>query len=336
LPVNSDVPTEAPPGEERRGTLFINDLTKLDSAIFDPSWGIVGQSWHVDVSLSGTLDECGFVYDFSTLKGLIKQTLKTSIDHALILPVGSQFVHYSELGSSEHWIVHAKTRMNAVDAKWEYTCPKGAVYPIRCVAITPSVIEQEISKLIRHRMPPSVSEVKVKLRPEVVDPTIATFRYTHGISGHQGLCQRLFHGHRSRLEIYVNEERRPDQEQYVARELFGAYVHVATPQQIKNGNAWEIGARGPSTNLITLFVNGTLGAYEAVLPQDHVWLDNWQSLLHVAQKRSVKRGWSATRESIRAGSGLLDTTSRRRAKMRGRLGLYPRLQMTPDGTEPQR
>jgi 6-pyruvoyl-tetrahydropterin synthase len=270
--------------DEELGALFLNNLMTLDCAIFDPSWGITGQSWHVDVTLSGALDECGFVHDFSDLKSLIRQTLKTSVDHALVMPVGSQSVHYHEIANGESWQAHAKTKINSNDSMWEYNCPKGAVYPIRCVAITQTVIEQEIAKLIRHRVPASVQEVKIKLRPETTDPTVATFRYTHGITGHQGLCQRLFHGHRSRVEVYVDNERRVDQEHYLTRELFGPTVHIATPKQVK-GNLWECGKRGPSGEQVTLTLQGTMGYYEAKLPASHVFLVEKETSIECLSKQ---------------------------------------------------
>ena len=53
--------------KERYGRLFINDIDRIDCAIFDPSIGVVGQSWAVDVTVYGKLDANGFVYDFSNL-----------------------------------------------------------------------------------------------------------------------------------------------------------------------------------------------------------------------------------------------------------------------------
>ncbi|MEI6834464.1 MAG: hypothetical protein WCL28_10790, partial [bacterium] len=36
----------------QKSTLFVRDVGKIDSALFDPSLGIVGNSWYVDVSLA--------------------------------------------------------------------------------------------------------------------------------------------------------------------------------------------------------------------------------------------------------------------------------------------
>ncbi len=46
-------------------TLFIEDLSHIDFALFEPSVGVVGQTWNLSIELSGPLNEVGFIYDFS-------------------------------------------------------------------------------------------------------------------------------------------------------------------------------------------------------------------------------------------------------------------------------
>src|SRR5262249_39208048 len=135
--------------------------------------------------------------------------------------------------------------------EWEYLSPTGAVFPSRCVALSRQTLEQEFARSLRHRLPQSMTSVGVALREEDMDPTEAVFRYTHGIAGHEGLCQRLLHGHKSRLQIFVGEERRPDLEHYVARDVLGSNVHIATPSQFLQGSV-EPGTRGKTKDPVTL------------------------------------------------------------------------------------
>lgn len=251
-------------------TLFVRDVGKIDCALFDPSLGIIGQSWYVDVWLTGTLDENGFVFDFSPLKSLIKQTLASTLDHSLIIPVQSQSVQYGECDAGERWILKSKARGESKDTKWEYLCPKGSVFPVHSVSLKTSVIEAEFSRILRHRLPPTVLGLSVKLREENISTTEASYRYTHGIQGHNGLCQRLFHGHRSRIEIFIGDERRPDLEHYISREIFNSNIHIASLGQIKSGQG-EIGRRGTTDAPITLSYAGTLGCYEATLPANRLF-----------------------------------------------------------------
>jgi len=258
-----------------RGTIFLNDITSVDCAIFDPSKGIFGQSWDIDVTLTGTLGDNGFVFDFSLLKKMVRQVLKTSIDHSLIMPINSQAVQFRGMefrGSekSEWW--HMKSRSGKVGAEgeWEYHSPNGAVFPVRSVAINRQVLEQEIVRSLRHRLPQEIISISVALREEEVDPTEATFRYTHGIAGHEGMCQRLMHGHRSRLQVFVGEERRPDLEHYIARDVLGNNVHIATPVQFRSGEIAP-GTRGKGRDPVVLGYQASQGYFEATLPAERIF-----------------------------------------------------------------
>ena len=253
-----------------QGTLFIQDVDRIDCALFDPALGIVGQSWHVDVEVSGALDPNGFVYDFTHLKKLVKHVLKSTLDHALLIPVMSKQVFYQEAADGELWTLKAKARLTGLDTEIQYSCPKGAVYPIRSVTITPAIIERECARLIRHRLPESVHGIEVKLRREDAEPTAAFFNYTHGIPGHEGLCQRLFHGHRSRIEIHVGDERRPDLEHYIAREVFDSMIHIATPEQVVGGGA-VAGRKPDSKDAVKLAYSGSFGRYECIIPANKVF-----------------------------------------------------------------
>lgn len=259
------------PGQQGdSGALFVRDIAQIDCALLDPSLGVVGQSWHVDLSVSGTLDENGFVVDFSPLKAMVRQVLKESVDHALLLPVGSQSVQFMDSENGESWRMRCRPRNSAADQVWDYECPMGAVLPIRAVAIKGNVVEQEIARILRHRLSERVRNISITLREEKTESTEATYRYTHGIRGHDGLCQRLLHGHRSKIEVFIGEERRPDLEHFIVREVFGSNVHIATPEQIISGNG-EIGQRGKTDAPVTLAYRGSLGSYKLTLPASRIF-----------------------------------------------------------------
>lgn len=260
-------------GKVRFGRLFIQDVDKIDCAIFDPSVGVVGQSWYVDITVSGQLDSNGFVYDFSHLKKLVKQVLKASLDHTLIIPVQSKLVHYQDTDRGELWRLQAKSRLTGVNSEWSYLCPKGAVYPIRSVQVTREIVEQECSRLVRHRLPEEIHSVEVHLRKEEERAGQSFFRYSHGITGHEGLCQRLFHGHRSMIEVYVADERRHDLEQWLAHEVLGSIVHIASMTQLVNPAAdLRPGVRSENQTPLTIAYEASKGRYEATVPANRVFL----------------------------------------------------------------
>jgi 6-pyruvoyl-tetrahydropterin synthase len=238
----------------------------LDFAVFDPSLGVIGHSWHVDVTIKGGLDENGFVYDFGHLKSLVKGGLDSTIDHSLVIPISSQAVRYSDAIDHEHWRMYTKSRQDQPEFWWEYKCPKGSVFPIRAVAITKPVLENELAKIVRHRLPESVFDVTLYLREEAISASEACIRYTHGLDGHKGQCQRLYHGHRSRIEVYADNERRGDLEHLLARQLLGTNVHVASAKQILRG-PHRIGERLDDSNEpVTVGYRSEQGYFEATLP----------------------------------------------------------------------
>jgi 6-pyruvoyl-tetrahydropterin synthase len=300
VPPENGPMAEETQGDGRVSTLFVKDVGKIDCAMFDPSFGVIGQSWYVDVWLTGSLDDNGFVFDFSPLKSLIRQTLASTLDHALIIPVGSQCVQFTELEHGERWTLKSKARGDQKESRWDYISAKGSVFPIHTVALKTANIEQDFSRILRHRLPPSVHHLTVKLREEAIATTEASYRYTHGITGHKGLCQRLFHGHRSRLEIYIGEERRPDLEHFVVREIFASNVHIATLNQIKSGNG-EIGYRGKTNDPITLAYSASLGAFEATMPSNRVFFVEGETSVEALARevaRLIKREEQPT-EKIR-------------------------------------
>ena len=52
-------------------TLFVENLTVADFSYLHSKRGMVGESWLVDLELSGELDDQGMVFDFGHIKNLV-------------------------------------------------------------------------------------------------------------------------------------------------------------------------------------------------------------------------------------------------------------------------
>ena len=67
--------------------LFVRDLTVIDSSYICEHRGGVGDSWILDGTMSGELNEMSMVLDFSRVKKQIKNLVDQHVDHRLLLPM---------------------------------------------------------------------------------------------------------------------------------------------------------------------------------------------------------------------------------------------------------
>ncbi len=178
--------------------LFVDKLTNIDFSFLHPSRGVVGETWQVNVELHGELDEQGMVVDFSHVKKKIKQWLDSEIDHRLLVPQRSPCLSIS-------------TTDNAHSLTWHYQgheirtqSPLQAITLINAEAITTqSVAEWCITQLLPE-FPSSVKKIELSFVPEHIEGSY--YHYTHGLKKHEGNCQRIAHGHRSRILIWRDGE----------------------------------------------------------------------------------------------------------------------------------
>ena len=53
------------------------------------------------------------------------------------------------------------------------------------------------------QLPENIVDLSIKLRNENISTPY--YHYTHGLKKHDGNCQRIAHGHRSKIDIYIND-----------------------------------------------------------------------------------------------------------------------------------
>ncbi|MGZ3671327.1 MAG: 6-carboxytetrahydropterin synthase [Bdellovibrionota bacterium] len=193
-------------------SLFLSDFTVLDCATADLALGICGASFYVSAELFGSLDSKDFLFDFSTAKKALKALVDESCDHKLLVPQGLATARAGGLT----W------------GNWDYECPESALEQIPEAEITASAIEAHLARLASSRMPANVSGVKFTLRTPERFRGEASFRYTHGLRFHEGNCQRLFHGHRNPVEVWVGGARAPEWEARLASEWSDAHFVTAS------------------------------------------------------------------------------------------------------------
>ena len=197
--------------------LFVRDLTVIDSSYICEHRGVVGDSWILDVTMSGELNEMSMVLDFSKVKKQIKQLVDEYVDHRLLLPMQSAAIvlQASKAGYSKVDVLRG-------DKSLHLHCPDEAYCLIDAEAITIESVTAHVYNILRDNLPSNVTGLEITLRHENING--AFYHYTHGLKKHDGNCQRIAHGHRSPVEIVVDGQRDEQREQAFAQRWEDIYL----------------------------------------------------------------------------------------------------------------
>lgn len=182
--------------------LFVNDLTVIDFSYCCSKRGIVGESWIVDVLLDGSLNEMSMVLDFAVVKKQIKAIIDEAVDHKLLLPMQDDSIVVSD---SVERVGHEFVDFTSQQGGYFLQSPACAFAKIDAKHIDIASVTTHLTAIILAELPKNVQGLTLNLRPEVIDG--AYYHYTHGLKLHDGNCQRIAHGHRSKIQIFKNGQR---------------------------------------------------------------------------------------------------------------------------------
>lgn len=210
------MPLRGPAHVPSMSRLFVEHLTVIDCAYLDAARGLVGESWIVDVELEGELDAQSMVLDFGDVKKRLKQAIDETVDHALLLPLRAPQLDLRESDAG------LALRFTAADGVYEHVSPHAAVCGIDAAEIRADSVTAHLQPLLQALLPPNVHDLRLNLRAEEIGG--AYYHYVHGLKKHLGLCQRIAHGHRSRIEIRVDGVRDAALESRVAEQWRDAYL----------------------------------------------------------------------------------------------------------------
>lgn len=181
--------------------LFVNDLTVIDFSYLCESRGVVGESWIVDVLLAGELNEMSMVLDFSIVKKQIKAIIDDAVDHKLLLPGQSSKLTVAQADRDGHQYVDFESERGG----YYLQSPSCAFATIDTKAIDIPSVNAHLTEIIKAQLPDNVDGLTLTLRPELIDSDF--YHYTHGLKKHDGNCQRIAHGHRSKIQLFENNQR---------------------------------------------------------------------------------------------------------------------------------
>ncbi len=268
--------------------LFVDNITNIDFCYLDPDHGLVGETWLASISLEGDLDEQGMICDFGLVKATARRWLDEHIDHQLLVPSDADELETSNLGESTELLWRYGNH------QLHHRSPNQCISLVPTTAITPASAAQWCERKLRELLPqPSIRALKVRFTCEqIVGPY---YHYSHGLKKHLGACQRIAHGHRSKIEIFVDGKRDEALEAAWAKRL--NYQHIAT-------RADQIAA---DDNTLTFRYQAQEGEFEMCLPTAHAYLiDTDSTVENIAQHISndLKREFPARRFSVKAYEGL--------------------------------
>lgn len=275
--------------------LFVDNLTVLDFSYFHPTRGVVGESWIVDVELMGELNEEGMVFDFGHVKKLLKSALDAGMDHTLVLPVRLPGLNLQESDDAER--ISAAYRNGRGDLRFQYESPREAVYLVESDAISIDSVRPTLEAHLNTLVPDNVSKVSLRLRSEDIDE--AFYHYSHGLKKHQGDCQRICHGHRSRIEIFRNGERDRESEREWAQRFQDVYL-ITAEDIVTEPAAPE--------DLIHVGYDAEQGRFDVWLPRDNtetLQTDTTVELIAAYLANSLATEYPNERWRVRAFEGVM-------------------------------
>lgn len=250
-------------------TLFVNNLTVIDFSYLHAKRGLVGNSWIVDLELSGDLDPQGMVFDFGHVKKTIKEVIDNIADHKLIAPADSEYLTSRQEKGQRQLTWHYP------NGEIQLRGPQDSVLLLPGVEVSKGALTLFLSEQVQTVVPDNVREVTIRLRTEETG-TAPYYHYSHGLKKHDGNCQRIAHGHRSRIEIFENGRRSRYWEKLWAdrwediylgteEDLEGTYYIDEVPHH-------------------RFRYQSSHGQFELLLPEDHCYLLNTDTTVeHLAE-----------------------------------------------------
>ncbi len=244
--------------------LFVNDLTTLDFSYLCGERGIIGESLIVDVILDGDLNDHSMLLDFGLVKKKLKHLMDLHIDHKLLVPLLHPFTSTYQ-GSGHVWVDFNRPNNKSI----HLNCPEEAFALLKTTTINSQSIKDYLSVVIQNELPENISGLEIVLREEQING--AYYHYSHGLKKHNGNCQRIVHGHRSKIEIEIEGVRDEKLEQSWSKRWQDIYI--GTQEDVVDNNLLDLSENamqcitpGNSKNYIGFSYQANQGKFELLMP----------------------------------------------------------------------
>ena len=200
--------------------LFVDNLTNVDFSYLHPERGLLGETWLANIELQGELDEQGMVCDFGTVKKVLRDWLDDEIDHRLAIPVHSPNLAFTLVDDT----IELTWDYGSGDDKRQLRCkgPAQSIALINAETVDANSVSLWAIEQLKNHFPNSIEQLSLSFSSEEI--LGACYHYSHGLKKHDGNCQRIAHGHRSRIEIWQDQQRSPELEALWAQKWRDIYV----------------------------------------------------------------------------------------------------------------
>ena len=246
--------------------LFVDQLTNVDFSYLDPVRGLLGETYLANIRLKGALDEQGMVCDFGKVKKQCRAWLDDELDHRLAVPAQSPHLSLEDL-ETEYRLEGRFGDGEVLKTR----CPKDAIALVDTDRLTPESIASWCISQLKALFPTSVDQLDLDFSIETIDG--ASYHYSHGLKKHLGNCQRIAHGHRSRLDIWIDNEKAPQVEQDWAKKWCDIYI--GTREDIRA----EFSENG--IDYLHFTYRSQQGEFELILPKQRCYLIDTDSTVEL-------------------------------------------------------
>jgi len=233
--------------------LFVDNLTVIDCSILDPDRGLIGASWSVNVELGGELDQQSMVFDFAKVKKVVKQWIDREVDHKLLIPR-----KYDGINLEHQQSITSLQFTSKADEQIKHSSPTSSLCIIDAKRISRKRVSEFIAERLAGVLPSNVSDIKITLHEE--SSIGRYYTYSHGLKKHDGNCQRIAHGHRSKIEIWKNKLRSRKLERELAKRWQDIYL--GTSEDVSEFAAGQI----------RFDYQTEQGSFSLTLPEERVYL----------------------------------------------------------------
>lgn len=269
--------------------LFVNDLTVMDFSYLCPNRGMVGESWIVDVILDGGLNDESMVQDFGIVKKQLKRVIDDYVDHKLVVPAENPHVKIHHPQKDERVQVDF---LFDNEKSIQLNCPPEAYAFVYSKAITKKSVTLYLKDVIATHLPENVHDIDINLREEIINTPY--YHYTHGLKKHDGNCQRIAHGHRSKIIICEGAENAEWLQAYWADRWQDIYI--GSNEDIVNVNALSFDVK-QAENAHCFQYESSQGVFEMAIAKSVCELIDYDStveclaqyVLEESRKKSNKR-----------------------------------------------